>query len=88
MNVNVYFFRRCRGVQPGQSTYELHLNTLKVESSNIQADIVNAQNGARFRFQLFALQDSTFGMKINEWSPLKSRFEVPFALVGEPTLDK
>ena len=75
-------------MQPGQSQYELHLNTLKVESSSLQADIVNKQNGARFRFQLFALQDGTFRMKINEWSPLKPRFEVPHALIGEPTLDK
>lgn len=82
------FCRRCRGVQPGQSPYELHLNTLKVESSSIQADIVNTQNGARFRFQLFALQDGVFRMKINELSPLKPRFEVPFALTGEPSLDK
>ncbi|PSN57770.1 hypothetical protein C0J52_07257 [Blattella germanica] len=82
------FCRRCRGMQPGQSTYELHLNTLKVEPSSIQADIVNTQQGARFRFQLFALQDGTFRMKINEWSPLKPRYEVQHALVGEPALDK
>ncbi|KAJ9579720.1 hypothetical protein L9F63_004646 [Diploptera punctata] len=82
------FCRRCRGVQSGESSYELHLNTLKVEPSNIQADIVNTQNDARFHFQLFALQDGTFRMKINEKSPLKPRFEVPFALIGEPALDK
>jgi hypothetical protein len=66
----------------------LHLNTLKVEPSSIEAEMVNTESGARFRFQLFALQDKTFRMKINEWAPLKSRFEVPYALHGEPVLDK
>jgi len=50
--------------------------------------MVNTENGVRFRFQLFALQDETFRMKINEWAPLKPRYEVPYALQGEPVLDK
>jgi hypothetical protein len=50
--------------------------------------MINTQNGARFRFQLFALQDETFRMKINEWAPLKPRYEVQYALQGEPVLNK
>lgn len=82
------FCRRCRGVQPGKSSYELHLNTLKIEPSSIEAEMINTENGARFRFQLFALQDETFRMKINEWAPLKPRYEVQYALQREPVLNK
>jgi hypothetical protein len=84
----LHCFRRCRGVQPGKSNYVLHLNTLKVEASSIEAEMVNTENGARFHFQLFALQDGTFRMKINEWASLKPRYEVQYALQGEPILDK
>ncbi|XP_069692372.1 neutral alpha-glucosidase AB [Periplaneta americana] len=82
------FCRRCRGLQPGRSAYELNLNTLKVDPSSIEAELVNTENGVRFHFQLFALKDGTFRMKINEWEPLKPRYEVQYALVDEPSLDK
>lgn len=75
-------------MQPGKSSYELHLNTLKIEPSNIEAEMINTEYGARFRFQLFALQDETFRMKINEWVSLKPRYEVQYALQGEPVLNK
>lgn len=75
-------------MQPGKSSYELHLNTLKIEPSSIEAEMINTENGARFRFQLFALQDETFRMKINEWAPLKPRYEVQYVLQGEPVLNK
>lgn len=81
-------FRRCRAVEQGKSVYELHLNTLRVEPTNIQADIVNTANSAKFIFQLYALIDGTFRLKINEAAPIKKRYEVEHSLVVEPVQDK
>nr|CAD7567836.1 unnamed protein product [Timema californicum] len=80
--------RRCRGVEPGKSPYELQLNTLRVEDSSVEAILINTNNLVQFKFQLFALLDATFRMKINELAPLKPRYEVQYALVGEPSLAK
>ncbi|CAG2067395.1 unnamed protein product, partial [Timema podura] len=83
-----FYFRRCRGVEPGKSPYELQLNTLRVEDSSVEAILINTNNLVQFKFQLFALLDATFRMKINELAPLKPRYEVQYALVGEPSLAK
>nr|CAD7194435.1 unnamed protein product [Timema douglasi] len=82
------FCRRCRGVEPGKSPYALQLNTLRVEDSSVEAILINTNNLVQFKFQLFALLDATFRMKINELAPLKPRYEVQYALVGEPSLAK
>lgn len=75
-------------MQPGQSPFELHLNTLKVHSSNLEIELVNTKKLVKFKFELFALADGTFRMKINELAPLKPRYEVQYVLVGEPVLEK
>lgn len=81
------FCRRCRRVKPGESPYQLHFNTLSVGASSISAELVNYSNLAKFKFELFALKDETFRMKITEISPIRPRYEVENALVGEPELD-
>ncbi|XP_046400133.1 neutral alpha-glucosidase AB [Ischnura elegans] len=82
------FCRRCRAMEPSNSAYELLLNTLKVETSSVEAEMVNTRNFARFKFQFYALIDGTFRMKISELNPIKPRYEVQDALVGEPLLEK
>ncbi|GLH04970.1 uncharacterized protein GBIM_10615, partial [Gryllus bimaculatus] len=81
------FCRRSRRVKPGQSPYQLHLNTLSVGSSSISAELVNYNNLAKFKFELSAIKEETFRMKISELSPIRPRYEVESALVGEPELD-
>nr|CAD7440543.1 unnamed protein product [Timema bartmani] len=54
----------------------------------VEAILINTNNLVQFKFQLFALLDATFRMKINELAPLKPRYEVQYALVGEPSLAK
>lgn len=75
-------------MEPFNSAYELLLNTLKVETSSVEAEMVNYRNLAKFKFKIFALTDGTFRIKINELNPIKPRYEVQDALTGEPLLEK
>lgn len=78
------FCRRCRGVAPGASPYQLQLDTLQATASSVSAELVNTAMNVKFVFQLYSLSDNTFRMKVNELSPLKPRHEVQFVLKGEP----
>jgi alpha 1,3-glucosidase len=49
---------------------------------------VNLENDVLFKLELFFLRDNTFRLKLNELNPLKKRYEVEHALVGEPVKTK
>ena len=51
-------------------------------------DIINKQNDMLFTAEIYALEDNTARIRINEKSPLHPRYEVQGVLVGEPKADK
>lgn len=78
------FCKRCRAVEPGESVYEVEVDTIHITSTKLEALLANNKNGVKFKLDLGGQTDNTFRLKINEAYPLKPRFEVPLVLVSEP----
>ena len=78
------FCKRCRAVQPGESGYQVEVDTIRITSTLLEALLVNNKNGVKFKLDLGGQSDNTFRLKINEAYPLKPRFEVPLVLVTQP----
>jgi alpha 1,3-glucosidase len=83
----VCFFvcRRNRALSPGTSAYEVVADSLKIEADSASFDLLNAANGVTFLAEIFPLRDRTVRIKVNEKNPIRERYEVKGALVGEPT---
>ncbi|KAH0541134.1 neutral alpha-glucosidase AB [Cotesia glomerata] len=78
------FCRRCRGVQPGKTPYELLRESIDKNDSILHGILFNKDTGKPYILQLTALEDNTFRLFINEKEPLKPRYEVEYALQGAP----
>jgi len=78
------FCKRCRAVQPGESAYEVEVDTVHITSTKLEALVINNKNGVKFKLDLEGQADNTFRLKFNEAYPLKPRFEVPLVLVSQP----
>jgi len=78
------FCKRCRAVQPGESSFEVEVDTIRVSATMLEALVVNNNNGVKFKLDLSGQTDNTFRLKINEAYPLKPRFEVPLVLASQP----
>lgn len=81
--------RRHRAVEAGHSPYVSLFDTLDIQPSQINVELLNTKNNVRLRLELYGLQHQTARIKINEVSPLKPRYEIPVGdvLVGEPEQD-
>ena len=73
-----------RDVEPGDSNYQVEVDTIHVTSTKLEALLTNVKNGVKFKLEIGGQVDNTFRLKINEAFPLKPRFEVPLVLVSEP----
>ena len=62
--------------------------TVVLSDSSVAMDIINKQNDVLFTAEIYALEDNTARIKINEKSPLHPRYEVQGVLVGEPKSEK
>ncbi|XP_077284239.1 glucosidase 2 subunit alpha [Arctopsyche grandis] len=82
------FCRRLRKLNPGNSPYELLLDTVSLDKHTLSADIRNNNYNVLFKLNLIALVDGTFRVVIDEKQPLKPRYKVEYVLNGEPTVDK
>lgn len=82
------FCRRCRNIKPGQSPYYLNLDSLQVSESDVDAELVNKENNARFKFTLTSLVDSTFRLFVDEVEPLHPRYKVHESFEKKPQHDK
>uniref|UniRef100_A0A6M2E1U1 Glucosidase II subunit alpha n=1 Tax=Xenopsylla cheopis TaxID=163159 RepID=A0A6M2E1U1_XENCH len=78
------FCRRCRKVPPNQSPYELIVDTFNAKADSVESVVLNRDNGVQFILQIFALQDNTFRVLMDEKSPLKPRYRVTDSLKGTP----
>lgn len=60
------------------------MNTVEVRDTELQGELFNRDTGVLYVFRLTGLVDNTFRVYVNEKNPLKNRYEVQEALVGEP----
>ena len=51
-------------------------------------ELINRNSNVALVAEIFSLEDNMFRIKINEKSPIKERYEVVGALVGEPRTRK
>lgn len=82
------FFRRFRKVEPGRSSYELQLDTLKLSDTTVTGDLICADVHKHFNFILTALTDGRFRVEIDEAMPRRPRFRVQGSLQAEPAQQK
>lgn len=83
-----FFFRRLRAVKPGESKYEIDLDSLQVTDNSVDAKLLNTEAGVLFKFSLTAINGNIFRIQVDEASPLYQRYRPQFALNGEPQVSK
>ena len=62
--------------------------TVVLSDSSVTMDLVNKQNDVWFTAKIFALEDNTARIQINEKSPLHPRYEAQGILIGDPKAEK
>ncbi|XP_065833509.1 neutral alpha-glucosidase AB-like isoform X2 [Oscarella lobularis] len=80
------FCRRQRKIGPRTSPYVAIPNSIEIRSNSILIDVRNTRNDVVFVVEFNAIEDSTSRLRIREKNPLRPRYEVDGALVGEPKL--
>ena len=80
--------RRNRALKAGKSPYHVIPETVVLSDSSVTMDMVNKQNNVWFTTKIFALEDDTARLQINEKSPLRPRYEAKDILVGDPKAEK
>ena len=80
--------RRNRALEAGESPYHVIPETVVLSDSSVTMDLVNKQNDVWFTAKIFALEDDTARIQINEKSPLRPRYEAQGILVGDPKAEK
>ena len=81
-----YFIRRQRKYKPDVSPYHVDLSSMKqVEDGHLQFSLHNTdQSSGLLALDIYTLEHRSLRVKINENNPLRKRYEVQHALVGEP----
>ena len=77
-------YRRHRNISPHSSPYVVRPESVTIESSSITLEIENTDNNVIFSAVLNSLADGRARLRIREKDPLRQRYEVEGALVGEP----
>lgn len=80
----VFTCRRLRSIKPDEQKYRLDLETLQVNEHSLEAELINLNADAKFKFTLTALEGDTFRVFIDEVNPLFPRYVVYESLTGEP----
>lgn len=75
-------------MQPGSSPFVLVQDSVQISSHDVKAILLNKENNVQFTLVLTSLKDNTLRLFINELSPLRPRFQVPFVLNRELILDE
>ncbi|XP_052782433.1 neutral alpha-glucosidase AB-like isoform X2 [Mya arenaria] len=80
------FCKRHRRLRSDASPYVVLMETMQIQPSRIEVQILNTKNNVRLLMQVTAIKDNTARLKINELNPLRKRYEIPVGdvLVGEP----
>ena len=76
--------RRNRALTPGDSPYTVVADSIAIEDTGCQMDILNIRTNVLLRAEVSTLHDNMFRLKIKEKSPLRPRYEVEGALAADP----
>ena len=81
-------YRRQRKYKPDASPYEVDLSSLKkISTGHLQFHLSNTlKPHVKLQLDVFTLEENSLRVKINEVNPIRKRYEVEHALVGEPKL--
>jgi hypothetical protein len=87
---NKFLIRRQRKYKPTTSSYEVDLKSQKqIQIGHYQFLLLNTlESHVKFQLDIFTLEHNSLRVKINEINPIRKRYEVEHALVGEPKLVK
>ncbi|KAI5743404.1 hypothetical protein M8J77_017801 [Diaphorina citri] len=77
------FCRRCRSMQPASSPFIVIEDSVQISNHDIRATLQNKENNVQFFLMVTSLKDNTLHLFVNEMSPMKKRFQVPFVLASE-----
>ena len=80
----LFYDRRQRQTSPGNSPWELVLESLNSSVSTLQIDVINRRTKVLLQLQLVALADSTLRFQLDEVNPIKPRYRVEQSLASEP----
>uniref|UniRef100_A0A0P5AU93 Neutral alpha-glucosidase AB n=1 Tax=Daphnia magna TaxID=35525 RepID=A0A0P5AU93_9CRUS len=80
------FCKRQRATQPGNSPWEILLDSLNSTISSLQVQVISSRSQARLQLQLIALADSTLHFELDEVNPIKLRYRAQESLSGSPQL--
>lgn len=73
-------------MEKGKSTFELLPDRTQITQSGILAELLDSKYNVKYSLSVSAVDGGIFRVKINELNPSASRFEVPYVLVAEPSL--
>lgn len=79
------FCKRHRAVTPGQSPYVVLPETINIQTTAVNLQILNTANNVKLTLELSGLERNTARIKVNEAEPIKQRYEIP---VGDVLLEE
>nr|XP_006130414.1 neutral alpha-glucosidase C isoform X1 [Pelodiscus sinensis]XP_025044103.1 neutral alpha-glucosidase C isoform X1 [Pelodiscus sinensis] len=83
---HIAFYRRQKLLHPGKSLYKALLDSVTLCNDSVTLQIINEK--VSLLVEIYAIEGNVFRLKINEVSPLKSRYEVHDVLIKEPTTQR
>ena len=88
MESSLFDCRRNRALNPGESPYEVVVESLSVGADSSSFDVLNRENDVYFTVELTAVRGNTARIRMREKTPIRPRYEVEGALVGEPERER
>ncbi|XP_063295320.1 neutral alpha-glucosidase C [Pelobates fuscus] len=82
------FYRRQKLLLPGQSLYHAQLDTFKIDDAGASLKIIHQDTNVPYQLQVIALKGGIVRLKIKEFSPLKTRYEVSDVLIKETATER
>lgn len=75
-------------MNPGESTYQVVVESLSIESDSSSFDVLNQESGVLFAVELTPVRGNTARIRMREKAPIRPRYEVEGALIGEPERER
>jgi alpha 1,3-glucosidase len=82
------FCKRHRKLESRDSPYVVKPETVSIGTSSVTLEIENTEKKVVFAAELNSLTDGRARLRILEKNPIRHRYEVQGALIGEPELER
>ena len=80
--------RRNRALNPGESLYQVVVESLSLGADSSSFDVLNQESGVLFSVEVTPVRDNTARIRMREKAPIRPRYEVEGALIGEPEKER